>query len=68
MDKYVAFMKKYKANPSDMSLLADYGKMMEQYAEWTKKSDNFKNQLSSDDLAEYVKTSGRIMQKLAEVQ
>lgn len=68
MNKYVDFMKKYKSNPSDMSLISEYGKMIEQYAEWAKKSDNFKDKLSGDDLAEYLKVHGRIMQKLAEVQ
>lgn len=67
-NKYVDFMKKYKANPSDMSLISEYGKMVEQYTEWAKKSNNFKDELSGDDLAEYLKVLGRIMQKLAEVQ
>lgn len=62
-NKYVDFMKKYKANPSDMSLISEYGKMVEQYTEWAKKSNNFKDELSGDDLAEYLKVLGRIMQK-----
>lgn len=68
MDKYVDIMKKYKANPSDATILADYGTIMQKYAEFSAKADKVKGEISAEDSAEYLKAIGRIMQKYAEVQ
>ena len=68
MNKYVDFMKKYKANPSDATLLADYGQIIQQYSEFSERADSVKGELSGDDLSEYLNALSRISQKLAEVQ
>lgn len=38
MDKYIAILKKYKANPTDASILSDYTSMLTEAQEWSTKT------------------------------
>ena len=69
MDEYVALMKKYKANPTDFSIMSDYFRMLEELAEWTEKADKIEGDLSDDPeaLKEYLAVQLRIIQKLNSV-
>lgn len=68
MDEYVAFMKKYNANPSDMSLLNDYGKMLEKYNQFTKDFEKWKdNDLNTAETSYYLDVQTRVTKKLLEV-
>ena len=67
-DEYVAIMKKYKANPTDMSILADYAKYMGQYADMMQKLEDWENEdLNTAETAYYIEVQGRITQKLLEI-
>lgn len=67
-DEYVAIMKKYKENPTDMSILADYTKYMGQYADTMQKMEDWENEdLNTVELAYYLEVQNRITQKLLEI-
>ena len=67
-DEYVAIMKKYKENPMDMSILADYASYMGQYADMMQKLEKWEGEnLNAVELAYYVEVQARITQKLLEV-
>lgn len=67
-DEYVAIMKKYKANPTDVSILADYADYMGQYADVMQEFEKWENKdLNSAELAYYIEVQGRITKKLLEV-
>jgi hypothetical protein len=67
VDEYVAFMKKYKANPSDVTLLMDYSRLVGEMTEWSKKSTNLSAGLTGAELKEYLAVNKRILAKLASV-
>ncbi len=68
MNEYVEFMKKYNANPSDLSLLADYSSFMSRYADFVKKFDSWENQdLNTKESAYYIDVQARVSKKLLEV-
>lgn len=68
-NKYIDIMKKYKANPSDISILSDYTEMMTKYNEFAQKADKVKSQdVSTAELVEYTNAINRISQKMLEVQ
>ncbi len=67
VDDYVAFMKKYKANPTDFSLLTDYAKMSAKAIEWSNKASDMQENLSPTELTEYMQTLSRITQKLTSI-
>lgn len=67
-DEYVAIMKKYKENPVDMSILADYANYMGQYADMMQKFEKWENEdLNAAELAYYIDVQARITKKLLEV-
>ena len=67
-DEYVAIMKKYKENPTDMSILTDYATYMGQYADMMQKFEAWENEdLSKAELAYYIDVQARITKKLLEV-
>ncbi len=69
VDRYIEVLKKYKANPSDMSILSDYTEMMTELTEWSEKADEVQADLenaSPQELAEYSKEVARIATKIAE--
>ena len=68
IDEYVAFMKKYSDNPSDVSLLADYTKYMSKYADMVEKFDKWGSEdLNDAELAYYIDVQARVSKKLLEV-
>ena len=67
-DEYVAIMKKYKANPTDLSILTDYATYMGQYADMMQKFEAWENEdLNKEELAYYIDVQARITKKLLEV-
>ena len=67
-DDYVAIMKKYKENPMDMSILADYANYMGQYSDMMQKFEKWENEdLSTAELTYYIEVQTRITKKLLEV-
>ena len=65
IDEYVAFMKKYSDNPSDVSLLADYTKYMSKYADMVEKFDKWESEdLNDAGLAYYIDVQARVSKKL----
>lgn len=67
-DEYVAIMKKYKANPTDMSILSDYATYMGQYADMMQKFEKWENEdLNTAEAAYYIDVQARITKKLLEV-
>ena len=67
-DEYVAIMKKYKATPTDMSILTDYANYMGQYADMMQKFEKWENEdLNTAEAAYYVDVQARITKKLLEV-
>jgi hypothetical protein len=67
IDSYVSIMKKYEANPTDLSLLADIAEFAEETAEWATKAEDIEDDLSGDDLVAFLETYNRIIQKLSSV-
>jgi adenylosuccinate synthase len=69
MDDYIALLKKYNDNPTDLSILSDYTEMIERMEEWSEKADNIEGSLENpDDLNEYIETYTRILKKLTDAQ
>ena len=67
-DEYVAIIKKYKANSTDMSILTDYANYMGQYADMMQKFEKWENEdLNTAEAAYYVDVQARITKKLLEV-
>lgn len=70
VDRYVAFYKKYQANPTDLTLLADYATMTSELTEWSTKTEEMEQELesaSAAELAEYTAELARIAAKLAQI-
>lgn len=70
VDSYVEFMKKYKNNPTDASLLTEYSKFMTDTTEWSKKAQKYQDELqnlSAEDLSEYMKSVTSILEKINSV-
>ena len=65
VDSYISVYNKYKANPSDPSLLSDYTALAAKASEWASKASEIQDDLSGSDLTEYTKTMNRIMQKIS---
>lgn len=67
IDEYVAFMKKYKANPGDISLLADYTSFISRLTDVTEKFDKWESSgLSDAELTYYLEVQSRASKKLAD--
>ena len=65
-DEYIAFMKRYKENPGDLSMLSEYTDYMSKYTDYMKKlSAVDKTTLSAADLAYYNEVHSRIFKKMA---
>lgn len=68
MNEYVDFMKKYKKNPSDISLLADYTNYMSRYAEFVKDFEKWETEdMNAAEAAYYLEVQARVSQKLLDV-
>lgn len=67
VDKYIAVIKKYKSNPSDMSILTEYTSLVTELAEWTEKADGLSDSIvDAEDAAEYPAELMRIAAKIAD--
>jgi len=64
VDEYVELVKKYNKNPSDTTLLNDYLKSLEKLAEWAEQGEKIEDELTGNDLKEYLATMTRILGKL----
>lgn len=68
MDEYVAFVKKYNANPSDMSLLEDYADYMTKYTSCMADFQKWGSaDLNTAETAYYIEVQARVSKKLLEV-
>ena len=68
VDEYIEITKKYKSNQSDLSILGDYTKMMNELVEWAGKTEEMEKELkeaSPAELTEYSAELARIAAKLA---
>ena len=67
-DEYIAFMKRYKDNPSDLGLIGEYADYMTKYSDYMGKlSAVDTDDLSAADLAYYTEVHARILKKMGEV-
>ena len=67
MGEYVDFMKKYKANPTDLTLLASYADYMSKYADFVRDFSAWGDkELSNQELAYYIDVQARVNKKLLE--
>ena len=67
VDDYIAIVKKYKDNPTDMSILTDYTNMVSEMADWAERADEIELELEDTDAAlEYSSELLKIAAKLAE--
>ena len=67
-DEYIAFMEKYKENPTDMSLLGELSDMITKESEMLKEMEGLdQSEMSGAELAYYLEVTGRIYEKLAKV-
>ena len=61
-------MKKYKANPSDLSLLTDYADYMSKYADFVKDFEKWEDEeMNAAETAYYIEVQSRVSKKLLEV-
>lgn len=68
VDEYVDFMKKYMANPTDLSLLGEYTDMLAELSEFESKLDKYdSNNMSTEDAAYYLEVTSRCTQKMLEI-
>lgn len=65
MDQYVEFMQKYSENPTDLTLLAEYSKMMKELEEFSEKADAYdETQMSAADQQYYLEVLNRCNMKM----
>ena len=68
MSEYVDFMKKYKENPSNLTLLASYADYMSKYANFIRDFKAWENkELNNAELAYYIDVQARVNKKLLEI-
>ena len=68
MNEYVAFMKKYQANPTDLGLLADYADYMGKYADFVTDFEAWNDEdMNAAETAYYLEVQTRVNKKLLEI-
>ena len=70
VDKYIEITKKYKENSTDITILSDYTKMLNELSEWTEKTEEAGKKLeevSPSELAEFSSELSRISAKILEI-
>ena len=69
VNQYVEFMKKYNSDPDNMvSMLGEYGEMMQKYATFAEKIEKYdSNSMSTEDYKYYIEVTTRCSQKMLEV-
>ena len=70
MNKYVEFIKKYNKNPSDLTLLAKYADMINEYSKQLDEFDKYDDthDLTSEESSYYLEVQSRVLKKLSEIQ
>ena len=68
VDEYIEITKKYKDNPSDMSILSDYTDMMTEMAEWTSKAEDMEKELEDASPAELAEYSAELLRIAAKIE
>jgi len=67
-DEYCEFVKKYNANPDDLTLLTKYSEMLSQAVEMNEKLEAWdEEEMNMAEQKYYIEVCGRITQKLLEV-
>ena len=68
VDEYIALYKKYKENPTDLTLLSEYTEMAQEISEWTEKTGEVSDELANSPKAslEYAKELSRIAKKMTD--
>ena len=67
-DEYCTFMNKYKENPTDFTLLAQYLEMVKKAEEMDKAFEKWdEDEMSNKEIKYYLDVSNRITQKLLDV-
>lgn len=67
-DEYCNILKKYYANPTDMSLLAEYTELMKKAVDVDEAFAKWENEnLNTEELKYYLDVHNRVMQKLLDV-
>ena len=68
VDKYCEFMQKYAENPTDLSLLADYASIMQEYSDFAEKVNSYDSKsMSTADANYYIEVTTRCTQKMLTV-
>ena len=68
VDSYVAFMKKYKDNPTDPTLLNEYAKLVDESVKWSNDVEKWdQKSMTPDELKEFLEIYNRIIQKINSV-
>ena len=66
--EYCDVLKKYSSNPTDLSILTEYTKVMEQSVEMSEKFEAWdEGEMNDAELKYYLEVSGRVTQMLLEV-
>ena len=67
-DEYCDFMVKYKANPTDIKLIAEYGDMLLKLSQMQEAFDAWEDEdLNDAELKYYLEVTNRITQKLIDI-
>lgn len=67
MNQYCDFMIKYNKNPSDITLIKDYAKMVSDYDKYTKDFENWKSEdLNDEEMKYYLDVQNRVSKKLVD--
>ncbi len=64
VDDYIAFLEKYNENPSDLTLLTEYGTLAADQIQWATDASELEGELSGEELTLYLETMTRINLKL----
>lgn len=68
VDEYVAFMKKYNNNPSDIELLTDYYDFLNKYADFVEDFEKWEDEeMNAAETAYYIDVQARTSTKLLEL-
>ncbi len=68
VDNYCDLMTKYYQNPTDLTLLSEYTKMIAQLEEFSQKADQYdSSDMSAEDAAYYMEVYNRCTQKMLKV-
>lgn len=67
VDDYIVVLKKHNENPSDLSILSDYSKMVQETAEWAERSEKIKSDIKdTNEMLEFSSELLKIASKITE--